>query len=620
MYRAPSRKGFPPHVFSVFVLSAAALGPVQALGVGRPLTLSALGQSLNLVFPVRLASGETLSLDCVRAEVLAGESRLPANLIQLQLEGEGEAAVRAVRLQSLVQIDEPLVTINLSLGCPARFTRQYTAFIDPPVAAATPTAAPEPVLRQYSPALSAALATAEARPEALLAPGQAAASAAPAPPVIKPVAKAPTRPRRPARSPKPSPAPMLQLEPAEVLTAAPAASAADAASTPDAATLARLSQLEQTLLKLQAENQATRQELKLVSQRLVEAQSTSSQGPWVYGLGLLSLMLAGSSLYFWRSRRGEQLSLESAWWDQARSERAPDPVVPAEPSKPAVPTAAAVPAAAVEVVSHWGSLTAQDEPTLALPSLIAAAPPSPQPPAVAAAELAPEPISFQLEDAPAVTPASVVPANEAVSTVTVEELIDLEQQIDFFMVLGQDSAAIELLEGRLRGSGAEVALPHLKLLEVLQRRGDEAAFAVAAQRYAAAFGISAPAWGPAIGAGAGLQAQSPTLARLQACWRDSGACMALLQRLLTGRPQGSGLDGGLLDLESYRELLMLYGVARDLSEHEVRGTEIDLFLPLDTPGSSGMMATMAWQPPAGQRLPPSQALEVDISLDEPERP
>ncbi|MDC6170413.1 type IV pilus assembly protein FimV, partial [Paucibacter sp. XJ19-41] len=153
----------------MFVLSAAALGPVQALGVGRPLTLSALGQSLNLVFPVRLASGETLSLDCVRAEVLSGESRVPANLIQLQLEGDGEAAVRAVRLQSLVQIDEPLVTINLSLGCPARFTRQYTAFIDPPGAATTPAAAPEPVLRQYSPALSAALATAEARPEALLA-------------------------------------------------------------------------------------------------------------------------------------------------------------------------------------------------------------------------------------------------------------------------------------------------------------------------------------------------------------------------------------------------------------------------------------------------------------------
>ncbi|MDC6170063.1 hypothetical protein PO768_21830, partial [Paucibacter sp. XJ19-41] len=429
-----------------------------------------------------------------------------------------------------------------------------------------------------------------------------------------------------ARSPKPSPAPMLQLEPAEVLAAAPAASTAAAASAPDAATLARLAQLEQTLLKLQADNQATRQELKLVSQRLVEAQSAGSQGPWVYGLGLLSLMLAGSSLYFWRSRRGEQLSQESAWWDQARSERAADPVAAAEPSKPAVPSAPAVPAAAaapaaVEVMSHWGSLTAQDEPTLALPSLAAAAPPSPQPPAVAAREPAPEPISFQLVDAPpAVSPVSMAPANDGISTVTVEELIDLEQQIDFFMVLGQDAAAIELLEGRLQGSGAEVALPHLKLLEVLQRRGDEAAFAIAAQRYAAAFGISAPAWGPAIGAGAGLQAQSSTLARLQACWRDSGACMALLQRLLTGRPQGSGLDGGLLDLESYRELLMLYGVARDLSEHEVRGNEIDLFLPLDTPGSSGMMATMAWQPPAGQRPPPSQALEVDISLDEPERP
>eukprot|EP01136_Pigoraptor_vietnamica_P010497 Opistho-1_new@3383 len=82
-------------------LTTEALG----LGVGRPVTQSALGQPLNLVFPIRLNAGETLGPDCVHAEVLAGDARLPANLVQLQLEGESEASVRAVRLQSVVQID-----------------------------------------------------------------------------------------------------------------------------------------------------------------------------------------------------------------------------------------------------------------------------------------------------------------------------------------------------------------------------------------------------------------------------------------------------------------------------------------------------------------------------------
>jgi hypothetical protein len=53
----------------------------------------------------------------------------------------------------------------------------------------------------------------------------------------------------------------------------------------------------------------------------------------------------------------------------------------------------------------------------------------------------------------------------------VEELIDLEQQAEFFVVLGQDEAAIDLLNGHIDSSGDASPLPYLKLLEIHRRRG-----------------------------------------------------------------------------------------------------------------------------------------------------
>ncbi|WP_369973929.1 FimV family protein, partial [Pelomonas sp. KK5] len=114
------------------VLAALVPASALALGVGSPLTHSSLGQPLNLLFPLRLTADETLGPDCVRAEVLAGEARVPQGLLQFRLESDSQGRVRGVRLFSTVQIDEPIVTVNLSLGCPPRLTRQYTAFVDPP--------------------------------------------------------------------------------------------------------------------------------------------------------------------------------------------------------------------------------------------------------------------------------------------------------------------------------------------------------------------------------------------------------------------------------------------------------------------------------------------------------
>src|SRR6185369_12997803 len=67
--------------------------------------------------------------------------------------------------------------------------------------------------------------------------------------------------------------------------------------------------------------------------------------------------------------------------------------------------------------------------------------------------------------------------------VSAEELIDLEQQAEFFVVLGQDEAAIDLLVGHLRDSGGTSPLPYLKLLEIYRRRGERESYERTRERF-----------------------------------------------------------------------------------------------------------------------------------------
>ena len=57
---------------------------------------------------------------------------------------------------------------------------------------------------------------------------------------------------------------------------------------------------------------------------------------------------------------------------------------------------------------------------------------------------------------------------------SVEELLDLEQQADFFIALGQEDAAVDLLMSHLRSAGGQSPLPYTKLLEIYRARATAA--------------------------------------------------------------------------------------------------------------------------------------------------
>ncbi|MBO9685694.1 MAG: hypothetical protein J7598_03705 [Mitsuaria chitosanitabida] len=673
-----------------------------ALGVGRPQTASSLGQPLNLFFPVQLAPGETVTPECVRAEVLAGDNPISAGALHWQLEGDGQR-VTGVRLRSAQRIDEPIVSVQLSLGCPARLTRQYTAFIDPPglngevlADAGTPVAPPVSVALQAqqesnpAPARAAAPSgTAASRPTqdlALAAAASPSTTAASAPPrARRPVRRAseatpgPTEAAASSKSTRTAAAsaaerrpgkaaattPRLSLEPIEALsTPSPALLAAEAAAS--AASAAELAQqqmaaMQKQIADMQAEQKRTlaamaalRQDLQAAREQA--ANSGSSSSTWVLGLSLLSLALAASSLLLWRSNRAQRRESEQHWLSDSRIDSRPEaateavePAIGAPLSAPAPFTtqvAESSPAALMSHVATDGPPVSTAPTTIPMPLSVAeptrpaALPSRPaapaRPPTTAADDAlqalaaldAMEPLSLQLDGGdtrPAPFSADLGRSGGPGGTVTVEELIDLEQQVDFFMVLGQDDAAIELLSSRLNHRDAASGLPFLKLMELYQRRGDREAFDRVGARFAEQFHARSPSWSDDLNEGEGLEAHPELIDRLESAWRDPDGSMSLLQDLLSKHQEYSGDLG----LPAYRDLLMLYAVARDRSEHEVHGDSIDVVLPLDATAPPDMMATMVWQspPPAPGTPPPprpmTQSVDLDLSLveeDEPREP
>lgn len=574
------------------------LGDARALGLGRPQILSVLGQPLDASFPLMLADGEQLRESCLRAEVMAGDARMPAGLLQLRV--EGEPGQMRVRLRSLVRVEEPALRVTLALGCPVQFTREFHALVDP---------APAPAVAPAVPVVTAVVPPAagdEARPlRNADASGSARVQAAPRAPLMDAVsvpalppsaatASAERTRARPATRPRPaaSSGPRLQLEVPEVLVGAAPSPAASAAVELTPELEQTLSRLEQTVAELRAELEARRaaaaggaasapQAPPSAAPRVVPAVPTvaaaSASGyrdPMTWLMTLALSLLAGAAAFYasrWvdaRQRRQREMwrTLRAARTSQANGVGFAPPVL-----------ADAVP------LPDEGQHTAtspQPRPMpwvsdpLAVPPDIA--PMSPPAGAVDRGDLT-QPASLLMAATPAAAATSLGRATTALApAVSADEWLDLLQQIDFLERLGQPESVDALLESRRQRAGM---LPYLLQFELYQQRGDADGFARLAVAYEQAFDRTAPDWSQGLSQGRALDACPSVIAHLQVVWEDAAAALEMLGRLLT---QGFGPGVPAFELPAYRDLLLLYAVARDRFETGQRSEDVDLMLPLDS--------------------------------------
>ncbi|HEY8709696.1 MAG TPA: hypothetical protein VIM34_17080, partial [Burkholderiaceae bacterium] len=126
----------------------------HALGFGRISNATQLGQPLNFAAAVRLDGDESLPRECVSADVVSGDNKLLPGQVRATLEGSASAPDRSVRVTSTTAIDEPVVTITVTLGCASQISRKFVLFIDPPLvnlAQAEPVLPPQRVDTQVAP-------------------------------------------------------------------------------------------------------------------------------------------------------------------------------------------------------------------------------------------------------------------------------------------------------------------------------------------------------------------------------------------------------------------------------------------------------------------------------------
>ena len=618
----------------------------HALGFGRITNATQLGQPLNFAAALRLDADESLSRECVSAEVQSGDNKLQAGQIRTTLEGGADPLERSVRVTTSTVIDEPVVTVSVTVGCTAKVTRKFVAFIDPPLinlaqGGDVPATLPPqrndsqvgPLVRLVEGDKLAASAptrtergsAAPARPHASAPPRVVASGAAAGPAPVRVPRNTPARAAAAGSRAVPpgSSGPRLRLEAAPPATAAIAASAASSpldtavpalASAEAASANARAKEqadqlakereriqvLEEGLNKLRAESQATQKSLAALQLRLKEAEAERYANPLVYGLAWLSALLAlAVAVLLWRQSGGRNAA---QWW--------------AAPA--AAPAAAPVPdPRAAGTASLAGALASAPQP-LDGPSTRAGAfdiptvieddePPMPRAPIT-------QPTPFMPTSAP--PPAATPP--EPVRELSVEELIDLEQQAEFFIVLGQDEAAIELLMSHVRSDGGISPLPYLKLLEIYRRRGEREAYERIRDRFNRRFNAYAPDWESDLQQGRTLEYYPDSIARLQALWATPSRAMETLDASLFRRNK----TDETFDLPAYRELLFLYSISRDLAEHgsTLPVGEVDLLLPLnDDPDAepiSRLSATTAPAalPPQGGDMMMTMPLDLDVSF------
>ena len=588
-------------------LAWAAATTAQGASLGVPQGQVVLGQTLRVWVPLEGDGDSPIAPGCVTAAVQAGDTNLPSNQVRVKLVARNEPGQWMVQVVTTSPVEEPVLQLTLGTGCTGKLSRQYVLLADPPSqltdapAAAAPVrgAAPEvtelpkvvvpaaPVPRKHR---STSVASTRARPveEGAVPPHKKAAAA--------------SRPHLQLEAVEPpAVAPLAASAAASI--AAPASVAASAVANLAAAPAASAASADAALQALRRSSEAMRLANEDLRRRL---EASEQRNTWLLlGLGGVILALGVGGVLLWQ--RQKALMQSRPWWSDDQNLRRVPVARPDEPEDEADDWAHSD-APVSEPPAKSSGFSAPSEWARETPAVPGdETMPLPDAGSVSAAVSAP--IAFSHTDAPtaaAFNPSATMTFGpvDAPREVSVEELLDLEQQADFFIALGQEDAAVEVLMSHLRSTGGQSPLPYTKLLEIYRRQGDRSAYERVRARFNRRFNAYAPDWDLGPMHGRTLEDYPEAVAEIEAAWTSPLDAMAVLEGMLFRRDE----TRELFDLPAYRDLLVLYAIARDLWQAAGgQQDQVDLLLPMfDT------VSTTA--------APDLDSVHLDLDLEAPATP
>jgi pilus assembly protein FimV len=326
----------------------------------------------------------------------------------------------------------------------------------------------------------------------------------------------------------------------------------------------RLKTLETEVRAMSELTKRQTQELGVVKTELATAKRERYANPFTYALAALSLGALAFAVWLWRQRRSGQ----APWWGGEQSQSRSDSGH--SKGKP-IARFGGQSSAAAEREQDYVSASQLITPSSASVPLgdRAMAPPS----FVSSSRSA---VDFDVQ---ATYPSSAAMAGAAgrrgaqqdfepsavggLRPVNAEELFDIQQQADFFMSLGQHAQAIDILQNHISENVETSALAYLDLFDIYHKIGQRGEFAELRDEFNRVFNAQVPEF-DLYGANnsRGLEDYVPALERIQALWPNSRV-LEVIEESIFRKPD---LDNQPFDLLAYRELMLLYAIAKDVSE------------------------------------------------------
>lgn len=594
------------------------------MSLGRNSGAALIGRQLDMTVQAVLDAQEDPANLCLEADVFYGDNRINRSSVRVSAERTGPTASDAlIRIRSSTLIDEPVVSVQLRAGCVQKTERRYVVLSDlvsEPVSqsgsassASTGFPVTAPTLGGVSgqqqpgvngrPSRSQTGSSGRNNDSAGGIPGAAGtpnvagstsggATASPARPARAPAVRQPVRPRPAAATTQAAAPSRLKLEPLDLsVERDPSLRAStEMLSTPTAneqeRTVAaalwralnakpedfqqnneKLEALEKSIASLQAQTRNNQQAITDLNVQLEQARSERYANVFVYGLGLLLLLALAALFFVWR-RKEKPESGELPWWRKNMSaEKGWSNSLDAASGPEGDARNAGGRKAAAKVSASMLDLDlGLDNSAYAEVKNLSSASSSGQ-------DSMP-PLSRRDR------PDFGMSLAHMSRSVKAEELFDVQQQADFFISLGQHDQAIHVLRSHIGDNSETSALVFLDLFDLYHQLGRKDDYEQLRGEFGQLFNANVPAFEVYSDASAGIEAYEPALERIIALW-PSVRVLDVIEESIFKKPE-EGVPP--FDLEAYRELLLLYTVAKEILGPDAIRDDDDLKYELDDSG------------------------------------
>ncbi|MDD5030632.1 MAG: hypothetical protein PHH58_14225 [Rhodoferax sp.] len=524
------------------VLLGAALG-CSAFSLGRVQGGVWVGQPIDLRIQVNLGAGDDPAALCFALDVFHSDARVSSNQVRMSVEPGQSRNDLSLRVQSAVLVDEPVVTINLKAGCVQTVTRRYVLLADilsegavllsvpkatpVGVSGTTPAAGKELVPGGVTGAAVARIKSGvkfdgdvsqQRKPLVAARP----TSTGPATPVLGNLVRRPSPDLLAAKS-------RLKLGPVEFLNerdlvlrasnellTVPAQGGlrreqAAALWRAINATPEEILRDAQQFQSLQADVAAMRV-LSQKNETAVADLTARQEGVLaerygkvlVFGLLIALIAATGAAAYFWRLGHRQR---QPHWWDGSRHDVHESKNDAGPDSAPDHRKPVARPGSNVMV-----GVNSQTSQTV---------------------------------------------GNRAVK---VAELLEVQQQADFFISLGQYDQGVAILRKHISEKADTNALLYFDLLKIFHLQGRQQDYDLVCREFTGVFNVKVPEFADFGQPSRGLETYQNIMSQIVELW-PSEKVLNVIEESIFCKP---GRDHQAFDSEAYRDLLLLYSVAREL--------------------------------------------------------